>query len=240
MIIFTINNYIGPDIVIIIGKIIELITGNESYGDLFIETFHDPFMFIIIALILAIIYTFLTKLGIRRGGILGIEFYILKGRTLKYFDCFQIILAGGFSHFFLDNLFHPNTNWYVWVMSTGDWIKYDNPSLMIPILGTIAIGFGWVFLYIISFSSVVKNSKYNKVRYKILIIIGFTISISLYIIYFMIFGPTHSGYPAVGEEADLGIFVFISIFLILPIILCINSYEHFGNNISIIRKLYSL
>lgn len=242
IIILTINSYIGPDLGLAIGSLIGVFPGGEGFEDAAKSFLHDPFGFLVLAAGLAVIYTLLTRLGIRKGGPLGTSFYWHNdGRRLYYFDCFQVIAAGGFSHFLLDNLFHPGTNWYLWVIGTGDWAEYTDWMLLAPVLGTFAIGIIFLGFYMILFSSVVQNSKYIALKFKILTVIGFAVSVSVYILFFMLFGPTHSGYPAVAEEADLGIIIFLSIFLFLPLILCINSYQRYGSQrYALIHRFYSL
>ncbi|MHA1265355.1 MAG: hypothetical protein ACTSRS_08995 [Candidatus Helarchaeota archaeon] len=240
VIIFTVNNYMGPDLAHLLKYMFNPIPGGYDFGN----WFHDPFNFMLLAFVLAALWTFLTRFSIKGKGPLRTHFYFLDKRTISYFDCWQLIVAGGFSHFFLDFLFHPNTKWYTWILSTGDWIDYElHPDypvpLMLPILGTFAIGITFLLLYMNFFSSAVRETKYDALKYKILVIIGFTLSVSIYMLCFIFFGPTHSAYPVVGEEADLGIFIFLSIFLFLPIVLCINSYAHFGSQYKFIRWLYT-
>lgn len=242
VIIITVNSYIGPDLAWLIRGVVHLFPfpGWEQLGNELGSFFHDPFRFMLLALLLAVIYSYLTKLGIEKGGKIGIHIHTEKGRPLKYLDCYQVIVAGGLSHFLLDYLFHPNTDWYVWVMGTGDWLSYPAEQwyLMLPVIGTAIIVICFAVAFLIILSKAVKDTKFDKFIFKVLVFAVFVVAMSAYLLFWMFFGPTQSSYPAVSEEADYGIFVFFSIFIFVPLALCINSYERFGQDNKYINWIY--
>ncbi|MBD3227916.1 MAG: hypothetical protein GF329_06980 [Candidatus Lokiarchaeota archaeon] len=184
-------------------------TGAEEIGEAVGRFFHDPFGFMVLAVLVALIWTYLTKYSIKKGGLIGIKSVWRKERSIKYFDCYQIIVAGGFSHFLLDYLFHPNTNWYEWVMSTGDWIHGEsNPGpSQLPMIGTFAIGIIWIVFMMIIYSPAVKNTLFEKLYMKILSVVGFALSVSIYILFFIIYSRNWLGCRRGGSR--LGYFCLL-------------------------------
>ncbi|KAK4370839.1 hypothetical protein RND71_010314 [Anisodus tanguticus] len=150
--------------------------------------------------------------------------------------CLFLAAAGSLSHFFLDHLFESDllnqmaerdreeengkSTMYTWILSTGWWegrapINPDAVGVVCILCCCLIAG----FIYI----NRVKPLKLLKLRVinsvKLMLVIA-----SLYCLWcasqVYLVRPRR---PAVGEEADLGVLVFMAIYFFLPHWLCILS-----------------
>lgn len=222
---YTVNAFFGPDI----GSFSEWLGSNlgsfaDSLGSHLADYIHDPFFYIFsLGLPLCVFYSWLSRFLLQR--------WILDSASavpLSRRQCLSLVAAGCLSHFFLDHLFEENghSTMYTWILSTG-WWKNRAPVnvdavIVVGLLCTSLIG---GFIYI----NRVKSSKYSKKQThqstKLVMIIA-----SLYCLW-----CTSQIYwikprrPAVGEEADLGVLVFLGTYFFFPHYLCImsiNSKDH--------------
>lgn len=215
---YAINAFFGPDM----GSFSEWLTSSIGLGHYLgssIEQFiHDPFYYVLIlGLPLSAFYSWASQFLLRRGFLSSIY-----GVPLTMKQCFLLISAGSLSHFFLDHLFEENghSTMYTWILSTGWWIGRApvNPDavIVVGILCSILIG-GFIYIHRVKPSkSFTKQSNYSM---RLLILIASLYSLwcasQIYLV-----DPRR---PAVGEEADLGVLVFLAIYFFLPHWLCIIS-----------------
>ncbi|XP_017973858.1 PREDICTED: uncharacterized protein LOC18603872 isoform X2 [Theobroma cacao] len=139
-------------------------------------------------------------------------------------QCLLLISAGSLSHFFLDHLFEENghSSMYTWILSTGWWINRApvNPDavIVVGLLCTCLIG-GFIYINRTRLTKSTRKQSYQSM--KLILIIA-----SLYClwcasqVYWV--NPRR---PAVGEEADLGVLVFLATYFFLPHCLCILSMD---------------
>ncbi|KAK6261152.1 hypothetical protein QUC31_006968 [Theobroma cacao] len=163
-------------------------------------------------------------------------------------QCLLLISAGSLSHFFLDHLFewligedgvtvvlvghirgpgakmdqweNGHSSMYTWILSTGWWINRApvNPDavMVVGLLCTCLIG-GFIYINRTRLTKSTRKQSYQSM--KLILIIA-----SLYClwcasqVYWV--NPRR---PAVGEEADLGVLVFLATYFLLPHCLCILS-----------------
>ena len=216
--VFGVNTWVGPDI----GATLWFFTQgmNETFSEYVLLLIHNPYNFpLTMGLPLAYLWRYLTKLSTKKeNGKLRID--KLKKPKLSLFQCFVLITAGSYAHFLFDYVFDCNGygSTYRWVLSTGSWngTAYFDGWIIIPaLLTTLFIIF---FLYLNNpphkelFTHQIKNTA--------LLLIIFS---SLYLLYLYI--RLQIGIPAIGEEADFGVVLFSSIFLIFPLFLCVLSYK---------------
>jgi hypothetical protein len=102
--IFFANNLYGPDIVF-----------------LFFDTpFHSILGFAIIALPLALVYSYSSRFALKRSE-KGFPLHLVdeKVSTIKWRNAYLLTIAGGVSHFFIDQFFHFGNPMWIW--SWPDW-----------------------------------------------------------------------------------------------------------------------
>ncbi|PWA55319.1 hypothetical protein CTI12_AA429570 [Artemisia annua] len=217
-IIYALNAFFGPDI----GSFAEWLTSTVGLGHVFgssVETFvHDPLFYVVIlGLPLSLLYARVSRFFVNRGyldSVTGV------GLTVK--QCFLLISAGSLSHFFLDHLFEENghSTMYTWILSTGWWEGRApvNPDAVVVIgfLCTCLI-IGFIQINRVKPEKSIRKQSTNSA--KLLIAIASTYSLwcvsQIYLV-----NPRR---PAVGEEADLGVIVFLAVYFFLPHSLCIMS-----------------
>ncbi|KAL6174881.1 hypothetical protein ACLB2K_051526 [Fragaria x ananassa] len=223
--IYTINSFFGPDIGSFTEWLASLVGGfGFDFGSELADAIHHPFYYVIIlGLPLSILYSWLST-------------FFLLNRLLDSFppvplsklQCILLVSAGSFSHFFLDHLFEENghSGTYTWILSTGWWEGRApiNPDavVVIGILCTALIG---GFIYINRVKPPKSGNKQSSIEsLKLIIIIAtlycFWCASQIYLI-----DPRR---PAVGEEADLGVLVFLATYLFFPHFLCILSMHTRG------------
>lgn len=212
---YAVNAFFGPDI----GSFSEWLSSTLGFqgGDVE-DLIHHPFYYIfILGLPLSLLYHWASRFALRKG-LLDSP----SGAPLYWKQCFLLIAAGSLSHFFLDHLFEENgkSSMYTWILSTGWWVSRApiNPDAVV-VVGVLCTSLIGGFIYI----NRVKPSKSLKTQYKqslkLIIIIAFLYCLwcasQIYLV------SPHR--PAVGEEADLGVLVFLFVYFFLPHYLCIAS-----------------
>ncbi|CAL5198277.1 unnamed protein product [Lathyrus oleraceus] len=218
---YTINSFFGPDI----GSFSEWLASllgspaAATVASAVADLIHHPFYYILILGIpLCFLYSKISSF-LLHSHLLDSS---LSKVPLTKMQCFFLISAGSFTHFFLDHLFEENgkTTMYTWILSTGWWQSRApvNPDAVVVVSFLCACLIGG-FLYLNRASS--SNSIRKKSYQSMLLMVSIA---SLYCLWCMIqiywINPRR---PAVGEEADLGVLVFLAIYFFLPYGLCIVS-----------------
>lgn len=221
---YAINAFFGPDV----GSFTEWLTSTvglgSTVGAVAEDLVHHPFYYpLILGLPLSLLYSSASRFALKRGFLDS-----SSGVPLSKWQCFLLISAGSLSHFFLDHLFEENghSTMYTWILSTGWWIDRApiNPDAVIVVgfLCTCLIA-GFVYINRVKSPKSIKTQHIQSV--KLILTIG-----CLYCLWCVsqIYVVTPRR-PAVGEEADLGVLVFLSIYFFTPHYLCIksmNSMDH--------------
>ncbi|KAL8217556.1 hypothetical protein R6Q57_020929 [Mikania cordata] len=217
-IIYALNAFFGPDI----GSFAEWLTSTVGLGAVFgssVEKFiHDPIFYILVLGIpLSLLYNRASRLFISKGYLDSVS-----GVPLTVKQCLLLISAGSLSHFFLDHLFEENghSTVYTWILSTGWWKGRApvNPDAVVVIgfLCTCLV-VGFIRINRMKPERSIKKQSGNSI--KLLITIA-----SIYCLWcasqmYLVDPPR----PAVGEEADLGVILFLTVYFFLPHVLCIMS-----------------
>ncbi|XP_074316284.1 uncharacterized protein LOC141652639 [Silene latifolia] len=215
---YAINAFFGPDI----GSFFEWLSSTlgltSIVGSTFADLIHHPIYYVIIlGFPLSLLYSWASRVALSKGMLDS-----LSGSYLSRTQCFLLIAAGSLSHFFLDHLFEENghSSTYIWILSTGWWINRApiNPDAVV-VVGLLCTCLIIAFIYINRpRPSKSINMQINQ-SVKLIMIIA-----SLYCIWcatqIYLVKPRRR---AVGEEADLGVLVFLSVYFALPHYLCIKS-----------------
>ncbi|KAI3454522.1 hypothetical protein Pfo_011185 [Paulownia fortunei] len=215
---YAINAFFGPDI----GSFSEWLTSTLGFGRILgssVEQWiHDPFYYaLILGFPLSLLYSWVSRFLLHKGVLDS-----FSGVPLTVRQCFLLIFAGSLSHFFLDHLFEENghSSMYTWILSTGWWKTRApiNPDavVVISLLCASLIG-GFIYIYRVKPLKSVRK-QYHKSLRLILVVANLYCLWCASQIYLV--SPRR---PAVGEEADLGVLVFLSIFFFFPHWLCILS-----------------
>ncbi len=209
--IFFLSNYIAPDVGWVFG--IGLFTHSLLFWPLF-------------AFILAYFFYYFTRFTIKIDGIKNVEIIDLEGHKLHYLNTYLLVLSAGILHNYLDGLMNKGGSFRIipqfpfndeglyWTLN--DFIIFGESGILpIHILLSITIGvtliFGFIFLFVWFLK---KNSK------KIGIILVFYIVI--FVIFFYLAGSNITTF-----HSDGGAIIYISIFWLLPLILCVLSTREF-------------
>ena len=209
--IFFLCNYIGPDFGWVFG------IGHYTHSLLFWPLF---------AFILAYFYYYFTRFTIKIDGIKNIELIDLEGHKLHYVNTYLLVLAAGILHNYLDGIMNKGGTFRIipqlpfneeelyWTLN--DFIVFGERGVLpIHFLLSIIIGvtliFGFVFLFVWFLK---KDSK------KIGIFAVFYIVI--FVIFFYLAGSIITTF-----HPDGGAIIYISIFWLLPFILCVLSTREF-------------
>lgn len=215
---YALNAFFGPDL----GSFSEWLTSSlalaQSLASSVAELIHHPFYYILIlGLPLTFLYSWASRIALQKGFLDSVS-----GVPLTRWQCFLLVSAGSLSHFFLDHLFEENghSSMYTWILSTGWWKGRApvNPDavVVIGLLCILLIG-GFIYINRVKLSkSVAKQSSQSL---KLILIVA-----SLYCLWCtsQIYW-TKPRRPPVGEEADLGVLVFLAIYFFSPHLLCIMS-----------------
>ncbi|KAL0416998.1 UNVERIFIED_CONTAM: hypothetical protein Slati_3531700 [Sesamum latifolium] len=215
---YAINAFFGPDI----GSFSEWLTSTLGLGRVLgssVETWiHDPFYYVLIlGFPLSLLYGWISRFLLHKGVLDS-----FSGVPLTVKQCFLLIFAGSLSHFFLDHLFEENghSSMYTWILSTGWWKTRApiNPDavVVISLLCASLIG-GFIYIYRVKPLKSSRKQYHKSLRLILVIASAYCLwcASQIYLI-----SPRR---PAVGEEADLGVLVFLAVFFFLPHWLCVLS-----------------
>lgn len=208
--VYTINAFFGPDIGSFTDWLSSFFPSSSFVSDI-TGAVHHPFYYVLIlGFPLCFFYSTVSRILLQRGILNSIS-----GVQLSKRQCILLISAGSLSHFFLDHLFEDNghTSMYTWILSTGWWINRApiDPDAVI-VVGFLCTLLLLGFIYINRVRPVTITSNQSLQSIKLVLVIA-----SLYClwcarqIYWV--DPRR---PAVGEEADLGVIFFMSIYFFLP------------------------
>ncbi|KAI9074515.1 hypothetical protein K1719_043514 [Acacia pycnantha] len=162
---------------------------------------------------LSFLYSWISKLLLHRQLLDSASRVPLTRR-----QCFLLISAGSFSHFFLDHLFEENghSTVYTWILSTGWWESRApiNPDAVVAISFLCTCLYGGFFYINRPCRENSSNSFVKKSHQSLLLILFIACLYCLWCaIQIYMINPRR---PAVGEEADLGVVVFLATFFFLP------------------------
>lgn len=211
---YAINAFFGPDI----GSFSEWLSSFfvDSSDFAVADSIHHPFFYILIlGLPFSVLYSWISRLLLQNGVLASVS-----GLPLSRKQCLFLVSAGSLSHFFLDHLFEENghSSMYTWVLSTGWWENRApiNPDAVL-VVGLLCSSLLGGFVYVNRVKSTYKKQASQSL--KLLLTIGILYCLwcasQIYIV-----KPRR---PAVGEEADLGVLVFLATYFFLPHCLCIMS-----------------
>ncbi|CAA6672494.1 unnamed protein product [Spirodela intermedia] len=176
---------------------------------------HHPFYYVLLlGLPLSVFYSWLSGVLLKRGLLDSVS-----GVSLSRSQCLLLVAAGSLTHFFLDHLFEENghSNTYTWILSTGSWKgRVPNNVEAVLVVGLLCTSLITGFIYINRVNpgkSV--TTRANHSMGLILLVMSLYCLWCVSQIYWR--NPPQ---PAVGEEADLGVIIFLAIYFFLPI-LCV-------------------
>lgn len=215
---YALNAFFGPDI----GSFMEWLTSTIGFGDSLgcdvADLIHHPLYYVLLlGFPHSMLYSWASRFALHKGLL-----YSFNGVPLSWKQCFMLISAGSLSHFFLDHLFEENgkSSTYTWILSTGWWegrapINLD--AVVVTSLLCIGLIVGFMYIHRVRSSKSIKP-QYNQ-SMKLIMLIA-----SLYCLWcasqIYLVEPRR---PPVGEEADLGVLVFLFTYFFLPHSLCIAS-----------------
>ncbi|XP_039774762.1 uncharacterized protein LOC120642358 [Panicum virgatum] len=219
--VYAANAFLGPDLGAFSEWLCSFLPSSASAsaaGDLAMAAVHHPFYYpLLLGLPLAWAYAWLSR-RLLRAGVLDSPAGVRAGKR----QCFLLISAGSLSHFFLDHLFEENghSTMYTWILSTGWWRGHApiNPDavVVVGLLCTCLMG-GFVYINRVKHGKSAAE-KSNQSFFLILVIATLYCMWCANQIYLR-----QPPQPAIGEEADLGVIIFLAIYLFLPHGLCILS-----------------
>ncbi|KAK8280663.1 hypothetical protein V6Z12_D09G190600 [Gossypium hirsutum] len=215
---YTLNAFFGPDI----GSFSEWLTSvlflDSSVLAFLADSIHHPvYDVLILGLPLCLFYSWASGVLVKRSLLDSVS-----GVPLSRKQCLLLISAGSFSHFFLDHLFEENgkSSMYTWILSTGWWINRApvNPDAVVVVgfLCTCLIG-GFIYINRVGLPKSTRKQSYQSMKLIMIIasLYSFWCASQIY--------WANPRRPAVGEEADLGVLVFLATYFLLPHGLCILS-----------------
>ncbi|KAJ7564490.1 hypothetical protein O6H91_02G019400 [Diphasiastrum complanatum] len=212
--VYTINAFLGPDLGSFSEWLAQTSGVGEAFGSQIMSFVHHPFYYILfLGLPLSVLYSRLSKFLLQKG---------LFATSIGIWQCLCLITAGCLSHFFLDNLFEENgkTPMMIWILSTGWWkgrAPISQPSVVV--VGLLCISLIGLFIYLNR--SGTRKPFVTRVWHTF---ISLGVIAALYSLWCasQIYFPEQP-HPAVGEEADLGVLVFLTVFFFFPHGLCVYS-----------------
>ncbi|PKA63103.1 hypothetical protein AXF42_Ash007899 [Apostasia shenzhenica] len=216
------NAFVGPDL----GSFAEWLSSfspdggsGRRLGSLAMDLVHHPFYYVLLlGLPLAFFYAWLSRFLLKKG-ILD----TISGVPLSRKQCFCLVAAGSLTHFFLDHLFEENghSSMYAWILSTGWWqgkapINPDSVFIIGFLCTCLIVGF--IYINRVRHGETISLMKADQSLGLILAAASFYCLWCVIQIYWR--NPPR---PAVGEEADLGVLVFLAVYLFLPHGFCVLS-----------------
>lgn len=216
---YSLNAFLGPDL----GPFAEWITASVlrlglGFGSLAMALIHHPFYYVLLlGLPLSFFYSSLSNFLLRKGFL-----DTLSGAPLSPRQCLLLLAAGSLSHFFLDHLFEENghSSMYTWILSTGWWKGRApiNPDavIVIGLLCALLLG-GFIYINRVKHGESIIAKSNRSLRLILLIACLYCLWCASQIYW------RDPPQPAIGEEADLGVLIFLLVYFFLPHTLCILS-----------------
>ncbi|GAB2223744.1 hypothetical protein Droror1_Dr00004484 [Drosera rotundifolia] len=215
-VVYSVNAFFGPDIGSFADWFCSAVLGVDAPP--LADLVHHPVFFVVfLGFPLAVLYSAASRFALRRGVLDSVA-----GVPLTRKQCLLLISAGSLSHFFLDHLFEENgqTPTYTWVLSTGWWTDQApiNPDAVI-VVGLLCgcLIFGFIYINrVTSYPNIkLQYTQSMKLILTIATLYCFWCASQIYFV-----KPRR---PAVGEEADLGVLLFLFVYFFVPHYLCIAS-----------------
>ncbi|XP_078166144.1 uncharacterized protein LOC144560769 [Carex rostrata] len=216
--VYALNAFLGPDLGSFAEWLSSVLGVGRDLGSTFMHLVHDPFWYtVLLGFPLCVLYSWVSGTLLRSGFLDSLSLVPLNRK-----QCLFLVSAGSLSHFFLDHLFEENghSKMYKWILSTGWWkgsAPIDADSVFV--IGFLCTSLLAGFVYINRVNN--RKSLNSKSNQSLLLISGVA---TLYCMWcaFQIYlrDPPR---PAIGEEADLGVIIFLTIYFFLPHGLCILS-----------------
>lgn len=214
--IYSLNNFLGPDLGTWGGWFEENFFELPRIVSFVLENLHSIMGFVLVfSLPLAYAYSHVEPDAIFRKG---------QWEKLTIYEAFNLVVAGGLSHFMLETLFEDggHTRLYKRIISTGNFddpSKDDLPLSVICIVGSICLAVP--ILFVLSVRKSTRRSIENDLDKATVRLISLT---SIFLCYFALQKYILHRAPE-GEEADLGVILFLGVFLILPLALCVQTAQ---------------
>ncbi|XP_042042783.1 uncharacterized protein LOC121787996 [Salvia splendens] len=215
---YAINAFFGPDIGSFCEWLSSIMGSGWFLGSSVEQWIHDPFYYaLILGFPLSLLYSWVSRFLLQKGVLDS-----FSGVPLNARQCFLLIFAGSLSHFFLDHLFEENghSSMYTWILSTGWWKTRApvNPDavVVIGLLCAALIG-GFIYIYRVKPLKSVRRQYHKSLNLTLAVAVAYCLwcASQIYLV-----RPRRA---AVGEEADLGVLVFLGIFFFFPHWLCVLS-----------------
>ncbi|KAK9811918.1 hypothetical protein WJX72_012383 [[Myrmecia] bisecta] len=218
--VFALNSFVGPDI----GSCFEWLTNgvHPALAGAVMSAVHHPVHYaVILGLPLAYLYRQLT----RKTWPWEARLTQQQAPGLSFRQCLLLVIAGELNHFALDVPFEENgeSGMMSWILSTG-WFHGEAPidAAAAFVIGTLCCLLVAGYLYINRSPSLSTSAAKRQKAVQSAVLL--TVFISLYSLwcYYRVY-LTKPRAPALGEEADLGILVYVVSFWLLPFALCAAS-----------------
>ena len=216
------NGFLGPDIGSVLHWYFE--STSPTLAHYSIQIVHNALGYmVLIAPWLSLILFYLSKrIFTFKSSNESVE---ISSRPLTYKECYYLSIAGCLFHFNIDHLFEENGNdaFFRWILSTGYFTQPTPPIslLSITIISSLALclvyGFVWIH---ISSTYIAKQAFHIRMKYTFDL---FMMIFGIYLVYLYISQTILNQVAVVGEEADLGVMVFIVVFHFAPILLCLRT-----------------
>ncbi|MHA2391122.1 MAG: hypothetical protein ACXAEX_04060 [Promethearchaeota archaeon] len=198
--IFFANNLYGPDIVF-----------------LFIDTpFHSILGFAILAIPLALVYSYSSRFSLKKSpGKFPLKFEDEGISTVKWKNAFLLTIAGGVSHFFIDQFFHFEESMWIWswpdISITYDtMLNWGGP--LYHVFDPLMV-IGEIIVVISLLLSIYYFRKGYKETFKVFLLIS---SVTFIIMLLGAFG-IGSLTAVFGGERELAVMLFGLVYILLPL-----------------------
>uniref|UniRef100_A0A0E0PA94 Uncharacterized protein n=1 Tax=Oryza rufipogon TaxID=4529 RepID=A0A0E0PA94_ORYRU len=213
--VYAANAFLGPDLGSFAEWLASFLPSSSSaaaaVGDLAMGVVHHPFYYpLLLGFPLACLYAWLSR-RLLLAGVLDEPSRVALSRR----QCFYLITAGSLSHFFLDHLFEENghSTMYTWILSTGWWVgRAPINSDAVIIVGLLCICLVLGFVYINRVKHEKSATQKSNQSFFLIVVIAILYCMWCATQIYLRNPPQ----PAIGEEADLGVIIFVAIYLFLP------------------------
>ncbi len=203
--IFLANNIFGPDIVYLF----------------FITPFHSILGFAILAIPLSLVYSYSSRFSIKKSNSTFPLKFIDEGiREVDWKNSYYISVAGGISHFFIDQFYHFEKEMWIWpgiAIHHDEMLAWGGPLYHV-VNPLMLIGEQIVVITIIL--SLYFFSKGSKETFKALIIVT---ALSI----FLMLGVSTAVY---GGEREFGVMVHCVVYVLIPLFLLMYAARDVRDN----------